>query len=83
MNTLAIELGASLHRPSLFRVPRFALELVLGSEAAQSVLTGQRAVPKRLVEAGFAFLFPDLRSALEDLASPAPAPSLRVGRLAR
>jgi uncharacterized protein len=68
MNTFAQALGDALRRPSVLRVPAFAMKVVLGSEAAESILTGQRAAPKRLVEAGFAFVFPDLRSALADLA---------------
>ncbi|MBX3215161.1 MAG: TIGR01777 family oxidoreductase [Labilithrix sp.] len=78
MNTFAEELGASLNRPSLMRVPPFAVKLAMGAEAAQAVLTGQRAVPKRLVEAGFAFVFPDLRSALADLASAEPTSAAAV-----
>ena len=43
----------------------------MGSEAAEAVLTGQRALPNRLTDAGFAFVFADLRSALEDLVTGA------------
>lgn len=68
MNTFARKLAASLRRPWMVRVPACAVKLAMGSEAAESVLSGQRAIPKRLVDAGFAFVFPDLRSALEDLA---------------
>lgn len=68
MDEFARVMGSALHRPSLFRVPAFAVKMVMGQEAADCVLTGQRAVPKRLVEAGFDFVFPDLRSALADLA---------------
>lgn len=73
MNEFTDELGASLGRPSVMRVPAFAVKLAMGAEAAQAVLTGQRAQPKRLVDAGFAFVFPDLRSALVDLAGTASA----------
>jgi uncharacterized protein len=66
MNTFARTLGAVLGRPSLFRVPAFAIKAMLGS-GAEAVLSGQRALPKRLVDAGFAFVFPDLTSALADL----------------
>lgn len=69
MNQFADVMGTSLRRPSLFRVPAFAVKMVMGSEAADAVLTGQRAIPKRLVDAGFDFVFPDLRSALADLAA--------------
>ncbi|MDF2693466.1 MAG: Cell division inhibitor [Labilithrix sp.] len=74
MNEFADALGASLHRPSLMRVPAFAVKMAMGSEAAEAVLTGQRAIPRRLVDAGFEFVFPDLRSALDDLAAQAPVP---------
>lgn len=71
MNEFAQTLGDSLHRPSILRVPAFAMRAALGAEAAEAILTGQRATPKRLVDAGFAFVFPDLRSALGDLAQRA------------
>jgi NAD dependent epimerase/dehydratase family enzyme len=66
MNDFAHELGKVLGRPSLVRVPALAVKLALG-EGSSAVLTGQRAVPRRLVAEGFAFLFPDLSSALADL----------------
>ncbi len=49
-------------------VPAFAVRLALG-EAASVVLSSQRMVPKRLLEAGFGFRFPELRPALEDAIS--------------
>jgi len=67
MNELAAAFGEALHRPSVMRVPPFAVKIAMGSEAAEAVLTGQRALPKRLVDADFAFVFPDLRSALADI----------------
>jgi uncharacterized protein (TIGR01777 family) len=68
MAAFAKALGEALHRPALLRVPPAVVKLAMGAEAAESVLTGQRAIPKRLVDAGFAFVFPDLPSALADLA---------------
>lgn len=78
MNAFAAALGASLDRPALLRVPAFAVKIAMGAEAAEAVLTGQRALPRRLVDAGFAFVFPDLRSALDDLAS-APSATAPAG----
>lgn len=69
MNDFAKRFAESLHRPAIMRVPKLAIEIAMGREAAEVVLTGQRAVPKRLTDAGFAFVFADLRSALDDLAS--------------
>ena len=63
MQTFAETLGQVLHRPSIFRVPGFAAKLAIGA-GAEVVLTGQRAVPKRLESAGFAFAHPDLRGCL-------------------
>jgi uncharacterized protein len=49
-------------------VPRFALDIVLGKGLARSlVLTSQRVVPTRVLEAEYRFLHPDLDGALEDL----------------
>ncbi|MEP7013413.1 MAG: TIGR01777 family oxidoreductase [Acidobacteriota bacterium] len=59
-------LGHVLHRPSFVPVPAFALRLALG-EMADMLLTGQRVVPKRLLELGYRFRFPDLEGALADL----------------
>lgn len=68
MNAFADTLGATLGRPAALRVPPFAVKLAFG-EAADVVLGGQRAIPRRLVDAGFAFVFPELASALADLAA--------------
>jgi len=69
METFAQVLGTSLGRPARLRVPSFAVKLAFG-DRAEALLTGQRAVPKRLVESGFAFVFPELASALADLVAP-------------
>jgi len=56
-------LGRVLGRPSWLPVPAFALRLVFG-EGADFLLTGQFVQPRRLLEAGFRFRYPDLESAL-------------------
>ena len=47
-------------------MPRIALRLALG-RAAAILVKGQMAVPRRLLDAGYWFRFPDLEGALEDL----------------
>ncbi|MDX1638754.1 MAG: TIGR01777 family oxidoreductase [Balneolaceae bacterium] len=66
MNELADTLGEVLHRPSFFRVPEFALRLVLG-DAADPLLESVRAQPKALQQAGFEFRFKFLKEALSDI----------------
>ena len=56
-------LGKTMHRPSWAPVPGFALKLLLG-EMAGMLLTGQKAVPKKLEEAGYRFQYPALGPAL-------------------
>jgi uncharacterized protein (TIGR01777 family) len=59
-------LGSALHRPSFAFAPGFALRLALG-ELADSLLNGQRAVPRRLLELGYVFRYPEARAALHNL----------------
>jgi uncharacterized protein len=68
---LARALGRVLHRPSFMPTPEFMLRLVLG-EFAETLLTGQKVVPQRLLDAGFTFNFPAIEKALADLLGNGP-----------
>ncbi|HDQ41044.1 MAG TPA: TIGR01777 family protein [Desulfonatronum sp.] len=59
-------MGRTLHRPVILPVPAFLIRLALG-DVAQAVLQGAKIVPKALENAGFAFRFPNLEGALEDI----------------
>lgn len=59
-------LGHALHRPAIVRAPAAAVRLLMG-ESSVLVLGGQRALPRRLEEAGFAFRWYDLDEALADV----------------
>lgn len=59
-------LRRQLRRPALMPTPEFALRLLFG-EMATALLDGQRAIPKRLVQLGFKFRFPEAGPALRDL----------------
>ena len=59
-------LGAVLHRPARLHVPAVALQLALG-EMSRLLLTGQKVLPARLLEANFVFRHPELRGAFEHL----------------
>lgn len=59
-------LAQSLHRPALLFAPTSVLKPLLG-ERSELLLNSQRAIPKRLLEAGFQFKFSELKSALDDV----------------
>ncbi|MBL8163289.1 MAG: TIGR01777 family oxidoreductase [Anaerolineae bacterium] len=59
-------IGRALGRPSFFPTPGIAFKLAFG-ELAMLLLEGQRAVPKRLQEAGYTFQYADADAALKDL----------------
>jgi uncharacterized protein len=59
------ELGRALHRPARLVVPEKVIRLALGDEmASEFLLASQRAVPQRLLAAGFSFADPTLPEAL-------------------
>jgi uncharacterized protein len=60
---LSKTLGRVLRRPAFAPVPALAVRTLYG-EMATIVMTGQRAVPKRLTELGYRFRRPDLEAAL-------------------
>lgn len=60
-------LAGALHRPALLPVPRFGVRAAFGEMGEALLLSGQRAVPQRLLDAGFEFGFPELRPALAAL----------------
>lgn len=59
-------LGRVLGRPALLPAPGFALRLLFGRMADEALLAGQRALPRALLEAGYAFRFPGLEPALRE-----------------
>ena len=59
-------LGKAMKRPSRLPVPAFALRMILG-EMSDMLLTGQRAVPQRLQQAGYIFRYPRLEQALQGI----------------
>jgi hypothetical protein len=66
---LARALGKALHKPSFMPAPGFMIKLVLG-EFGSVILEGQRVIPKRLLDSGFLFQYPNIEKALQDIVSP-------------
>ena len=66
MDAFVAALGRVLGRPSVFRIPEWALKMALG-EASGMLTTSLRVVPRRLVDDGFRFVWPTVEKALEAL----------------
>ena len=56
-------LGRALHRPAVLPTPGFAIKVLYG-DMAVIVTEGQRVVPRRTLELGYAFRYPELDAAL-------------------
>ncbi|MBH8555677.1 TIGR01777 family oxidoreductase [Nostocaceae cyanobacterium CENA357] len=66
MADLCQTLGQVMHRPSWLPVPAFALEALLG-DGAIVVLEGQKVLPKRTLESGFEYQYPNLQPTLKQI----------------
>ncbi len=62
----SLALAKRLERPCIFRVPAFVIKTLMG-ESSDLVLFGQKVVPQKLIDEGFRFAFPTLKTALADL----------------
>ncbi len=60
-------LGKVLNRPSWFHVPDFILKIIFGEMADEMLLAGQKVYPRRLLQSGFRFKYPDLESAIKNI----------------
>jgi uncharacterized protein (TIGR01777 family) len=66
---LARALGKALNRPSFMPAPGFMIKLVLG-EFGSVLLEGQRVIPRRLLDNGFVFQYPEIDRALQSIVTP-------------
>jgi hypothetical protein len=58
-------LGQVLHRPTLLAMPALAARIVFGEMAKELLLASARVTPRRLLDDGFVFAYPQLQAALE------------------
>lgn len=58
-------LGSVLYRPTFLPLPEFAVHMVFGEMGDALLLDSTRVIPKRLLDAGYKFKYPDLKAALE------------------
>ena len=61
---LSKALGVAMGRPSWLRMPGFVLKILLGEMAGVALLAGQRVIPKRALDAGFSFDYPEVTVAM-------------------
>ena len=61
-------LSKAVNRPAFFTVPEFALKLIYG-EASSLLLQSPDVYPERLLQSGYKFQYPDIRTALAEITS--------------
>lgn len=66
MKLFCKNLGKVINRPSVFKVPPFVLNIVLG-KGAEAVLNGSKIKPQRTLGFGYKFLFDNSISALNNI----------------
>ncbi len=54
-----------LHRPLLLKIPAKIIQILLGEMGDCLLLRGQRVIPKRLIEEGYQFAYPQCADALK------------------
>jgi hypothetical protein len=57
-------LGRALGRPTVFPLPAVAVRTLFGEMGEGTLLEGQRALPARLLDAGFEFTYPEIDDAM-------------------
>ena len=58
-------LAKTLHRPLLLKIPATIIRVLLGEMGDCLLLKGQRVIPKRLIEEGYQFAYPQCADALK------------------
>jgi len=61
-------IARAMWRPSFFPLPKFAIDLAFGKERARMMTEGQKVQPKRTLEKGYSFIYPDITSACQECA---------------
>jgi NAD dependent epimerase/dehydratase family enzyme len=60
-------IGEVLRKPTFMpSVPAFAMKMILG-DFGSILVKGQKVLPKRLLDKGFHFRFPEIKGALQDI----------------
>jgi uncharacterized protein (TIGR01777 family) len=60
-------LGSVLSRPVIFPMPSLVAKMLFGEMAEELLLSGQRVYPRKALESGFKFTYPELDTALANI----------------
>ncbi|CAH1779409.1 unnamed protein product [Owenia fusiformis] len=60
--------ASALWRPAFFPLPGFVVDTIFGRERGKILLEGQKVIPKRTLESGYEYIYPDLDSACAEFA---------------
>lgn len=61
------EYAGALWRPAIFPTPSFAINFIFGQDRGKILLEGQKVIPKRTLETGYKFHYPELKQALAEI----------------
>lgn len=59
----ATAFGRAMWRPSFVPLPSFVVNMMFGEERAKIMTEGQKVVPKKALDTGYTFKFPDINAA--------------------
>ncbi len=63
-------LAKILKRPKFFTVPPLFLKILFGEVSDYIITGGQKVIPRRLIEEGYDYKYPDIESAIRNLLHP-------------
>lgn len=75
--------GRSLWRPAFIPLPEFVCNIMLGSERARMLTEGQKVIPKRTLESGFKYKYPDIRSACKEFSPLVYLEDMHIDHISR
>ena len=58
--------GRSLYRPAFIPMPELVVNYLFGPERATMLTSGMKVIPKRVLELGFTYNFPNIQSACKE-----------------
>lgn len=59
--------AGALHRPAFLPLPEFAVNIMFGKERAKMMTEGQKVLPKRVLQYGFKYMYPNITSAAKEV----------------